>query len=179
MGGTIDRGPGGVAPGAESRPLSPRPPAGCGAAVYLHAGQIAASREPCAVTTVVGSCVMVCLFDPARGMGGANHYVLPAASAAALASPRFGDVAIPELVARLVALGCRASELSAKVFGGASILQASERIGAESLGAKNVRLARSLLSDMGISVLAEDVGGTRGRKVVFHTDAGSVWVRRL
>jgi chemotaxis protein CheD len=170
-------GPGRVEPPPSSG--SDPPSSGPAANVYLHAGQIVATIEPCSITTIVGSCVTVCLFDPGRRAGGANHYVLPVAGSAAAASFRFGDVATLELVSRLMALGCRHGDLRAKIFGGASIIQASERIGAESLGMKNVRLAREILHERGIPVLADDVGGTRGRKVVFRTDNGDAWVRRV
>ena len=146
--------------------------------VFLHAGQLVASAERCEVTTIVGSCVMVCLIDPVRRVGGANHYVLPLAGPAQ-PTPRFGDVATRDLVLRMAAHGCREGELQAKIFGGASVLLASDRIGVESLGAKNVRAARQALLARGIPVVAEDVGGTRGRKIVFRTDTGDVWVRRI
>jgi chemotaxis protein CheD len=164
-----------ASPSASERPASD----GACERAYLHAGQVVVSERPCIITTIVGSCVAVYLFDPVRRAGGGNHYVLPAAGALRHASPRFGDVAIPELITRMLSLGCREGDLQAKVFGGASILQSSERAGVESLGMKNVRLARQLLYGRRISVLAEDAGGTRGRKIVFRTDTGDVWVRKL
>jgi chemotaxis protein CheD len=152
---------------------------GFSARVYLHAGQVVVSAEPCIISTIVGSCVAVYLFDPVRRAGGGNHYVLPIAGGLRHASPRFGDMAVTELIARMLELGCREGDLQAKLFGGASILQASEHIGAESLGMKNVRLGRHVLYSRRIAVIAEDVGGTRGRKVVFRTDSGEAWVCRL
>lgn len=146
---------------------------------FLHPGHLAVSADRCTITTIVGSCVTVCLFDSVRRAGGANHYVLPIAGAGSLASPRYGDVALAELVRQMLALGCREGDLRAKVFGGASVLLPNERIDAETLGAKNVRVARQILSERRIPVIAEDVGGHRGRKVVFQTDAGDVWVRKL
>jgi chemotaxis protein CheD len=166
---------------AEARdPSSELPPSdGLSASVYLHAGQVVVSAEPCIISTIVGSCVAVYLFDPVRRAGGGNHYVLPIAGGLSHASARYGDMAVDELIARMLALGCREGDLQAKLFGGASIIQASEYIGAESLGMKNVQLARHALYSRRIAVIAEDVGGTRGRKVVFRTDRGAVWVRRL
>jgi chemotaxis protein CheD len=149
------------------------------AAAFLHPGQLMASADGVTITTIVGSCVSVCFFDPARRAGGANHYVLPMAGAAGVSSARFGDVAIPELMARMLALGCDERRLVAKLFGGASVLLPSDRSGAESLGSKNARIARQLLAARGVPLVAEDVGGTRGRKVVFRTDTGDAWVRRL
>ena len=62
------RAPGGV---------SPLPPTGTLPQAYLHAGHMVMSREPCRVTTVLGSCVAVGLWDPSSGVGGVNHFLLP------------------------------------------------------------------------------------------------------
>lgn len=146
---------------------------------YLHAGQIVVSAEPCTITTIVGSCVAVFLFDPVLRAGGGNHYVLPMTGRSDGPAARYGDAAIAELLRRVAALGCRQEDLQAKVIGGASIIQASEHIGAESLGMKNVKLARQILGEHRICILAEDIGGTRGRRVLFRTDSGDVFVRKL
>ena len=146
--------------------------------VYLHPGQLHASADPCTITTILGSCVAVCLFDRARGVGGANHYLLPYHAGHDQASPRFGNVAVQSLLARVLALGASRRDLEAKLFGGACVLEAF-RTGDSHLGAKNVDAARALLRAEGIPVRAEDVGGSRGRKLVFHVDDGSALVKML
>ena len=50
---------------------------------------------------------------------------------------------------------------------------------AEHLGTKNVSVARSLLAAANIPIVAEDVGGRRGRKLIVHTDTGDAWVKIL
>jgi chemotaxis protein CheD len=145
--------------------------------VYLHPGQVFVSAEAASVTTILGSCVAVCLWDPARGLGGVNHYLLPHRSGGATSS-RFGDVSLGQLVDRLVALGGVLSRLRAKVFGGAWVTRVSPPTEGH-LGQQNVEVARRLLEREGIPVVAEDTGGDHGRRLVFHTDDGSAWVRRI
>jgi chemotaxis protein CheD len=82
------------------------------------------------------------------------------------------------LLDELVRLGARFAYLQAKVFGGAPVL-GSARLGGTSLGADNVELARSLLAAAGIPVVAEDTGGERGRRLIFQTDDGLAFVKRL
>ena len=146
------------------------------ARVYLHAGQVFASPEPCEVSTVLGSCVAVVLVDPVRCVGGASHYLLPFDDHGR--SARFGNGAITELLARMLALGSRKADLEAKLFGGASMLS-QERAGVQTLGSKNVDVARQRLGAEGIPIAAEDVGGYAGRKLVFLTDLGHIWVKKL
>jgi chemotaxis protein CheD len=145
--------------------------------IYLHAGDLVVTARPAAITTVLGSCVAVCLWDPATGVGGMNHYQL-AHHVDRERSRRFGSVAIPELLEEVVRAGGRRATLQAKVFGGASQFGATAARG-RSLGAANAELAAQLLADARIPVLGGDLGGQRGRKLIFHPDDGSAWVRQL
>ncbi len=146
--------------------------------VYLQPGQLYASSQPSAVTTVLGSCVAICLWDPLTGVGGMNHYLLPFSAGAGNGSPRFGNVAVAQLFDRLVALGAARGRLQAKVFGGACVLEAFQ--GREGhLGEKNSGVAFKRLEELGVPVVSRDVGGRSGRKLIFHTDLGSAWVAKL
>ena len=71
--------------------------------MYLHPGPVFASVEPATVTTVLGSCVSGCLFDPSAQLGGINHYLLPHWVGNGTASPRFGNVAMETLLDRVLA----------------------------------------------------------------------------
>ncbi len=147
-------------------------------AVYLHPGQVFVSPSPAAITTILGSCVPICVFDPVLRVGGTNHYLLPYWVGNGLSSPRFGNVAVQHLVEKLLGLGSRKGDLQAKVFGGACVIDAFLGRG-EHLGTKNVELGLKVLRQEGIPVVAEDVGGRRGRKVIFHTDSGVALVRLI
>jgi chemotaxis protein CheD len=149
-----------------------------GSTEYVHVGQLFASPTPCRVTTILGSCVSVCLWDPASGAGGINHFLLPQCVENGISSPRFGNVAIHRLLEKLESLGSARHRLKAKVFGGASVIDAFQSANG-TLGMKNVDLARTLLQETGIPIVAEDVGGTQGRKLVFQTGDGTAWVRRI
>ena len=144
--------------------------------VYLHAGQLVVSPRPTAVVTVLGSCVAVCLHDPVARVGGVNHFLLPH-HVERERSPRFGTVAVPELLSQLLQAGARHDALTAKVFGGSNVIGAMSR--GRRLGEENAALALRLLAEAHIPVLFQDVGGSRGRKLVFLTDEGTAWVRQL
>ncbi len=144
---------------------------------FLHAGQLVACIEPTTVTTILGSCVAVCLWDRRRSFGAMNHYVLPHWSERGERSSRFGPIAIARLLDRMQALGSARGDLEAKLFGGGCILPAPER--QEQIGTQNVQVARERLREAGIPIVAEDVGGGRGRKLVFQTESGNALVRKL
>lgn len=159
-------------------PAAEAPWAGERRRVYLLPGELHASAEPCQITTILGSCVAVCLFDLQLRIGGMNHYILPAGREGEGSSTRFADIAMQALLERMMELGCTRRNLAAKLFGGSAQWN-SQRPYAASLGAKNVETAREHLQRASIPILAEDTGGIPGRKVIFHTDDGSVWSRRV
>ena len=146
--------------------------------LYLHPGQLFASRQSHAVTTILGSCVAVCLWDPVKKIGGIIHYLLPAFTGDGVASARFGNIAIAELIEQLTALGCRKRDLQAKLFGGACVI-AAFRNRTSHLGWENVQTAEKFLGREQIPLVGQDTGGDKGRKLIFHTDDGSAWVKRL
>jgi chemotaxis protein CheD len=144
--------------------------------VYLQAGQLVVATAPTAIATVLGSCVAVCLHDPTTRIGGMNHFLLPH-HVERDRSPRFGTIAVPQLVEEVVRAGASRRTLVAKVFGGASVIAAMAS--GRRLGDENARLALRLLEEAGVPVLDHDVGGSRGRKLVYFADEGTAWVRQL
>jgi len=115
---------------------------------------------------------------PGAAGGGANRFLLPHPVGPGEESPRFGNVAVQRLLHNLLALGCTPPSLRVKLFGGSCVLEAFRNTETH-LGSKNVGVARKLLTEAGIPIVAEDVGGQRGRRLIFQTDDGTAWVRRL
>ena len=90
--------------------------------IYLYPGQLSASADPAEITTLLGSCVAVALFDPKTQMGGLNHYLLPEAPAGEETNPRYGSAAIALLRESLRQLGASPQRLQAKIYGGSRSL---------------------------------------------------------
>lgn len=143
---------------------------------YLYPGMLCAEPEPHRITTVLGSCVSVCLFDPVRHIGGINHYMLPLWNGEGLSTPRYGNVAIDALIDRLLGFGCLVTRLQAKLFGGAAMWDNANRF--MPVGAGNIDLAWRILKQYGIPVVANDLGGSASRKIIFCSDTGDVFLRR-
>jgi chemotaxis protein CheD len=144
---------------------------------FLLSGSIFVQQEAFAVTTVLGSCVSVCLWDPVKKIGGINHYMLPLWNGEGLASPKYGSIAIPKMIERMLALGTAKTNLQAKIFGGGDmfgVTQASMQV-----GERNIILAWDVLETERIRVVGSDVGGKTGRKIIYNTGTGGVLVKRL
>jgi chemotaxis protein CheD len=143
--------------------------------VFLLPGGMHCATEPTLVTTVLGSCVAVCLLDRRRGLGGINHFLLPRGGGQI--SLRYGDVAIDKLVEELVELGAKRDALEAKLFGGAAVLHTTA--GDLHVGLQNIDLAVERLDAHRIPIIARRTGGTSGVAIRLFTKSGRVLVRQI
>jgi chemotaxis protein CheD len=148
-------------------------------AVKILPGQYHAASTG-AITTVLGSCVSTCLWDPVTRIGGMNHFMLPGdavrADAPWAASARFGVYAMEVLINETLRLGADRRRLVAKVFGGARLLAGFDRL---DVGPRNARFVLEFLRVEGIRLLAQDLLDVCPRKVHFCVDTGKVQVKRL
>lgn len=119
----------------------------------------------------------VCIWDSGRGIGGINHYMLPLWNGMGLPTPKYGNVAIHKLIERMALLGSDRKRLVAKVFGGAHVL--GNPHGHMQVGERNSELAHTLLNKEGITIVASDIGGNQGRKILFNTRTGVVLMGTL
>jgi chemotaxis protein CheD len=141
---------------------------------YIYPAGLTVEQEPHMLTTLLGSCVSVCLWDTIWKFGGMNHFLLPLWNGQGLASPKFGNIAIEVLIEKMGKLGCQNKNLVAKVFGGASMLNGQSAI--FNIGLRNAELAQNMLLKSGIQIIASNTGGSVGRKVVFNTNTGEAFL---
>jgi chemotaxis protein CheD len=127
--------------------------------------------------TLLGSCVSCCLHDPAAGVGGMNHFMLPEGGSGPVSEPaRYGVHAMEVLLNELLKEGARRVRLQAKLFGGGNVLKGFT-VG--NVGEQNVRFIRGYLEREGIRVVAEDLLGNQPRKVAYYAATGKALVKRL
>lgn len=146
-----------------------------GSSTFIHVGQLHVDASPAAISTVLGSCVSVCLYDARLGIGGMNHYLLPFWNGNGLQSLRFGNISIPKLIEAMLERGSSIYNLEAKIFGGASMnATVNENM---MIGKKNILVAKEILKSYNIAILAEDVGGINGRKIQFNLERNKVLLK--
>ena len=137
--------------------------------VAVVQGEFRISADPeLLLSTILGSCVAVCLHDPVSCLGGMNHFLLPFGQEEGTNRPvRYGLFAMEILINALMKEGARKSRLQAKLFGGAHISADLRNI-----GQSNAAFARDFLANEGIPCIAESLGGTNARRVVFRPASG-------
>lgn len=139
-----------------------------GKLTFVIQGTYYVSRHPDAVlSTVLGSCISVCLFDLGTRIGGMNHFLLPSGRGTDSGHIRFGVNAMEMLINELLQGGAVRSALQAKLFGGARM-----SANLTDIGKANAVFAREFLTCEGIPVTSESTGGTAARRVVFRAATG-------
>ena len=132
-------------------------------------GDFAVSRDPnVMMSTVLGSCIAVCLYDRTNQTGGMNHFLLAMTDDRQNGDLKYGVNAMELLINRLLRQGGERHRLEAKVFGGARMTQHSRDI-----GASNAAFALDFLSKEGIPIRGKSIGGTSARRVQFHPTDGA------
>jgi len=131
-------------------------------------GQVEISNNPRAVlSTILGSCVAVCMWDPRASVGGMNHFLL--AQGGGKMDVKYGAYAMEMLVNRLLRAGAQRNALQCKLFGGAVLSGFGSNI-----GHKNAEFARNFIADEGITCLGESLKGNKPRRVRFAPTTGKV-----
>ena len=138
---------------------------------FLYPANLYASKTSTLVTTILGTCVAVCLYDPVTKTGGINHFMLAQWDGNGAGSAKYGDVATHSLYDKMLQLGADKRKLQARLYGGLCRKGGGD---AFNIGIKNILVARKMLSQLQIPVLSQDVGGHSPRKLVFHTSTGMV-----
>ena len=144
---------------------APRP---LGDVRHVGQGEFAVGTRPDVVlTTILGSCVAACLWDPEAGIGGMNHIVLPDAPDHDVSRASAGVNAMELLINGIIRKGAERARLQAKLFGGARMIS-----GLSDVGARNAEFTRGFLAREGIPCLSESLGGEAGRRVQFWPATG-------
>lgn len=146
-------------------------------AVTVMPGECKYSREGAVFTTLLGSCVSLCLIDSEARVGGMNHFMLPGdydPDHLVSQSARYGGYAMEFLINEVLKLGAIKQRLQAKVFGGANFMA-----DVPSVGEKNIEFARYYLASERIPIVSSDLGGDCARRIYFSSSDSRVLLKRL
>jgi len=135
---------------------------------------------PVELVTSVGSCVAICIHDLTNKCGGLAHIMLPDSSVFPheLLPSKFADTAVPALAQKIRQINGKKAPLLAKIAGGANMFP-NLRSDSLSVGEKNIESVKAALAAHKVKLLAEDIGGTFGRRISFNVVTGVVTIRRF
>jgi chemotaxis protein CheD len=148
-------------------------------------GEFYMTRGPIAIATTLGSCISACIWDDVTGIGGMNHFMLPATDkevtdinwgqrGLVTDATRYGNYAMEHLINMILTNGGRRVNLRAKVFGGGKVLKQMSDV-----GQRNITFALAYLKAENIEVECSDLGNIFPRKVIFEPETGRAFVKIL
>ena len=151
-------------------------------AAKILPGEYYVTNQDELITTVLGSCVSACVRDRIYGIGGMNHFMLPASAGGAwggAADPtntatRYGNYAMEHMINDILKYGGQRRHLEVKIFGGGQIIDAMTNI-----GRRNVEFVLDYLRTEGLPLVSRDVGNIFPRKIVYFPATGRVRVKKL
>lgn|SRR3712207_1254252 len=140
------------------------------------------AKSPDKIITVgLGSCIGIALYDRLNNIGGLLHIMLPNSTEfSKITNPlKFADLGIPILIDKMKAKGANVRSLKAKIAGGASMFNFSDKSMIMDIGNRNIKSVKIILEEFSIPILAEDVGGNKGRTMIFQTLDGKVQIKTV
>lgn len=143
--------------------------------VKLQPGDYGATSLDLIFSTVLGSCVAACLYDPVARIGGMNHFLLPGSTTGDQGS-RYGMYAMELLINEMLKRGASKPRIAAKVFGGAKVLKSLTKA---DVGSRNADFIEQYLQDENIPIVGSDLRAERPRKVIFFAASGQALVRNV
>lgn len=144
-------------------------------------GEFYITRHSEMITTVLGSCISVCVYDLEEGIGGMNHFMLPGLGSEGISNDwhvngcgRYGDLAMKNLLNGMLKHGAKRQNLKIKVFGGGQILRSKGDV-----GGRNIEFINEYIAHKNLVVTGMNVGDDLPRKVNFYPQSGKVMVKKL
>ena len=147
--------------------------------VRVDMADLKAENRPVELVTSVGSCVAICMHDSTKRCGGLAHIMLPNSATAPNESlpAKFANTAVPALIKSMRNLGGNQARFSAKISGGANMFPSFAN--SLNIGKKNIDAVKEALEKNSINLVAEDVGGSSGRRIAFNTSTGVASIRKF
>jgi len=154
--------------------------------VNIKQGEVYIAHSPSLISTVLGSCISVTLFNRRLRVGAMCHGFMPRWKQGSALSKRrrnklmFVDYSIEKMLEEFYQLGISGNDIEVKMFGGAKMLMPHETSTVNmSIAQENIDAARDAIQAAGLKLLTYDVGGQWGRKLIFNTDTGEVLLKRI
>ena len=141
--------------------------------INVGMGQLHFARAPDQLAAILGSCVAVVMYWPRGKLGAMAHVVLSRAGRGMGPAANYADRVVPAMLREFQLRGAPKEQLEVKLAGGASMFSSSRVI---QVGQENIRTLHEALDREGLKLLAEHVGGKKGRRVTLDCATGKLTI---
>lgn len=145
--------------------------------VFLLPGEYCITKKPTLISTLLGSCVAVSLFNKKLKFGGLNHFMLPKMPDQAATSTKYGDYSTEMLIKFMKKGDPYLSNIEAMMFGGGHVVGHLSNGG--DIANANIQIAREVLKKHDIKIIKDDTGGNNGRKIYYQSWDNQIKIKKI
>lgn len=148
--------------------------------IYLKPGEVCFSKSPVKIITILGSCVSIIMYSKSSKIGAICHAVMPSRETANMTKQRMKDAfqyvdsSMEWMLSQFEEAGIKRESIEVKIFGGSEIFFDSSKSRGIGVGKKNIEAAIKMIKHKKLKLKAWNIGGNKGRKLIFYTDTGEV-----
>lgn len=153
---------------------------------FLDAGKVIMTKEKCKIVTVLGSCISVTMFHPKLKIAAICHALYPECENKHREQItnsnevfKYVDCSIIKMCELFEKENISLKDVEVKVFGGAELLNNNPDNKFLTVGKKNIESATSTLERKNLHIKNSNVGGKEGRKIIFYTETGEVYMKKI
>lgn len=133
------------------------------------------------ITMGLGSCIGIAIYDRVKKIAGLVHIMLPDSKQFKnIVNPlKYADLGIENLVNQMINKGCKKENMTAKIAGGASMFNFPDKKIISDIGKRNSLAAIEIINKLSIPIIGQDIGGNKGRTMIFESEDGSVLIKSI
>ena len=133
------------------------------------------------ITMGLGSCVGIALYDREKKIAGLVHIMLPDSKQFKnVVNPlKYADLGVEILFNEMLTYGCKKENIIAKIAGGASMFNFSDKKVISDIGKRNGEATINAIKKLSIPIMGEDIGGNKGRTMIVESEDGLVMIRSI
>lgn len=133
------------------------------------------------ITMGLGSCIGIALYDKEKRIAGLVHIMLPDSKQFKnIVNPlKYADLGAEILFKEMISHGCKKENITAKIVGGASMFNFSDKKIISDIGKRNAEAVICTIKKLSIPIIGEDIGGSKGRTMIIESESGLVTVRSI
>jgi chemotaxis protein CheD len=149
--------------------------------LFLQPGEHSVADAGYRLRTLLGSCVSIILWHPAKRIGAMSHFLLPTRGnlPPGELDGRYAEEAMQLMIRDLAAERVGPHRCHGKLFGGGNMFPRQSRASTVNVGQKNGEAARSLLLAHRVPLISESLFGLGHRQIIFDVASGDVWSHQV
>ena len=146
--------------------------------VTIGIGEYVVVNDSTKISTVgLGSCIGTVIYETTNKISALSHIMLPTMGDRQDRIGKYADTALPAMINDMEKKGALHGRMKAKIAGGASLFAFTDDN--LKIGERNTEAVRKILSEQKIPLVATDVGGDRGRTIIFNPETCELYIKMV